>query len=533
MIDLLNFISNNLGEIGRQTGEHIGLTLIALGIAVAVGVPLSIYLTRNRAVAGTVLGAVGVIQTIPSIALLGFMLPLLGIGAVPAIVALFLYALLPIVRNTFAGIDEVNDSVIESARGMGMTDAQILRKVELPLAVPVIFAGIRTATVINVGVATLCALIGAGGLGEYIFRGIALNNMEMILAGAFPAALLALLFDYILGLLERHIQSLIRPILYGTALLLLLIIPWSVSTLLQEDPFRAGMPPEFIERPDGYKGLTQHYGFDLPVMEMESALMYRALRNGKVDVIVGYSTDGRIEAYNLKVLRDDKNYFPPYICAPLVASSALQKYPQLAEVLNQLEGRISTDEMVRLNNQVDQHHRDPGEVAREFLEQEGFRLRQDRTGSPDISIGGKNFTEQFILGKMLERLIESQTDLTADTRLGLAGTKIVFDALQNGEIDLYPEYTGTGLHVLLNAPVTVTDSLGNNPEMIYRYVKDQSQKRFGLTWLDPFGFENTYALMMRREQANRLGIETISDLVAYLQQEPGRSVAPDRAQPRE
>ncbi|MDX1636671.1 MAG: ABC transporter permease/substrate-binding protein [Balneolaceae bacterium] len=519
MAELWQFILDNQREILEQTGEHIGLTLVALAIAVALGVPLSIYCTRNRNIAGTVLGAVGVIQTIPSIALLGFLLPLLGIGAAPAVAALFLYALLPIVRNTYAGIDEVDNSITEAARGMGMTDLQILRKVELPLAVPVIFAGIRTATVINVGVATLCALIGAGGLGEYIFRGIALNNSVMILAGAFPAAALALLFDYLLGTMERNIRSLIKPLLYGGLLLLVLAVPWSVNTLLQEDPFRAGMPPEFMERPDGYPGLKAHYDFDLPTLEMEAALMYRALRNGKVDVIGGYSTDGRIEAYDLKVLEDDKNYFPPYDCAPLVNSRILEKYPMLQEELSRMEGRISTSEMIRLNNLVDQQHRDPRVVAREFLEEEGFELVPKRDGNPDLLIGGKNFTEQFILGHMMALLIESQTDLTTGTRLGLAGTKIVFDALNNGKIHLYPEYTGTGLHVLLHAEKQVTDSLANKAEPIYRYVNEESRRRFNLSWLPPFGFENSYALMMRREHANRLGIDKISDLAAYLRSE--------------
>ena len=152
-------------------------------------------------------------QTIPSVALLGFLLPLLGIGVVPAIVALFLYALLPIVRNTSTGIEEVDEFVREAARGMGMSDIQILTKVELPLAVPVIFAGIRTATVINVGVATLCALIASGGLGEFIFRGIALNNVNMILAGAIPAAMLAMFFDFVLGILQKFIRQLIKPVL--------------------------------------------------------------------------------------------------------------------------------------------------------------------------------------------------------------------------------------------------------------------------------------------------------------------------------
>src|SRR6185312_14669111 len=149
------------------------------------------------------LGAAGVLQTIPSLALLGFMIPLLGIGPIPAITALFLYALLPVIRNTYAGINGVDPGVKEAALAMGMTATQRLFKVDLVLAFPVIMAGIRTATVINVGVATLAAYIAAGGLGEFIFGGIALNNTDMILAGAIPAALLAIILDFILSKVQK------------------------------------------------------------------------------------------------------------------------------------------------------------------------------------------------------------------------------------------------------------------------------------------------------------------------------------------
>jgi osmoprotectant transport system permease protein len=151
-----------------------------------------------------VLTLVGAIQTVTSLALLGLLLPLLGIGEKPALLALFLYALLPIVRNTYAGLGSVDSAALEAARGMGMTPAQILRKVSLPLALPVVMGGIRTATVINIGVATLAALIGAGGLGEFIFRGIAMVDTKMVLMGALPAALLALVLDGLLSVLERR-----------------------------------------------------------------------------------------------------------------------------------------------------------------------------------------------------------------------------------------------------------------------------------------------------------------------------------------
>ncbi|WP_019006115.1 ABC transporter permease [Cohnella laeviribosi] len=183
--------------------QHIELVFFSMIIAIALGVPLGILITRFPRLRNWVLGTAGILQTIPSLALLGFMIPLLGIGTQTAVAALFLYSLLPIIRNTFTGIQDVDKSVIEAARGMGMTDQQILFKVELPLALSVIMAGIRTATVINVGTATLAAFIGAGGLGDFIFLGISRNIDSLVLIGAFPAALLALLFDFVLGLLER------------------------------------------------------------------------------------------------------------------------------------------------------------------------------------------------------------------------------------------------------------------------------------------------------------------------------------------
>lgn len=201
--NLWQFMVEQSAKLVDQTITHIGITSVSLLIAVVIGMPLGILIARKRKLSGTVLGFAGVLQTIPSIALLGFMIPLLGIGTLPAIAALFLYALLPIVRNTYTGIKEVDASVVDAAKGMGMSINQILIKVQLPLALPVILAGIRTATVINVGVATLAAYIAAGGLGEFIFGGIALNNTNMILAGAIPAALLAIIFDFLLSLLQK------------------------------------------------------------------------------------------------------------------------------------------------------------------------------------------------------------------------------------------------------------------------------------------------------------------------------------------
>lgn len=187
------------------TGEHLWLTAVSLFWAILVGVPTGIVITRKEKIAQPVLGAAGVIQTVPSIALLAFMIPVpgLGMGARSAIMALLLYALLPIIRNTYTGIQEVDPRLLEAARGMGLTDRQLLTMVELPLATRTIMAGIRTSAVINVGVATLAAFIGAGGLGDPIVTGLQLNDTNLVLAGALPAALLAIVVDQSLGLLEK------------------------------------------------------------------------------------------------------------------------------------------------------------------------------------------------------------------------------------------------------------------------------------------------------------------------------------------
>jgi osmoprotectant transport system permease protein len=209
-MNVLQFISQNRGEVLELTREHLWLVGVSTLLAVIVGIPLGVLITRWPGLNKPVLGTANVIQTIPSLALFGFLLPVPWIGARAerlAILALTLYALLPLIRNTYAGIKGVDPAVVEAGRGMGMTDWQLLFQVELPLALGVIIAGVRVATVISVGVATIAPAIGAGGLGEYIFRGLSMVNYPVILAGAIPAAALALLCDASLGWLERRLGS--------------------------------------------------------------------------------------------------------------------------------------------------------------------------------------------------------------------------------------------------------------------------------------------------------------------------------------
>jgi osmoprotectant transport system permease protein len=205
----MGFFSQHAGEILQATLEHVWLVGATMLLAIAIGVPLGILVARRPWLSKPILGSANVAETIPSLALLGFLLPVPWLGDRAdrvAITALTLYALLPIIRNTAAGITGVDPAVREAARGMGMTPRQILFQVELPLSLSTVLAGIRVATVLTIGVATIAAAVGAGGLGEFIFRGLALVNNQLILAGAIPAAALALLADFFLSVLERRLR---------------------------------------------------------------------------------------------------------------------------------------------------------------------------------------------------------------------------------------------------------------------------------------------------------------------------------------
>jgi len=204
-----SFFVEHRAEIFGATTDHLALVVIAMLIAIVIAVPLGMYVVQRPALRAIAMGIANIFQTIPSLALFGFLIPIPfigGLGKRTAIVALVLYALLPILRNTYVGLSEIDPAVLEAAEAMGMTRAQILFRVRFPLALSVILAGIRTATIITIGIATIAAAIGAGGLGTFIFRGVALVSDSLILAGAIPAALLALIADFLLGLLERRLR---------------------------------------------------------------------------------------------------------------------------------------------------------------------------------------------------------------------------------------------------------------------------------------------------------------------------------------
>ncbi|BFO64081.1 ABC transporter permease/substrate-binding protein [Chryseobacterium sp. KCF3-3] len=515
---LWQFIAEQHEKLTTQIIQHLGLTFLSLLLAIIVGVPLGILISRKKKLSSPVLGIAGILQTIPSIALLGFMIPVLGIGPKPAIAALLIYALLPIIRNTYTGITGVDPAVIEAAKAMGMNRSQLLFKVKLPLAMPVIIAGIRTAAVINVGVATLASFVAAGGLGEFIFGGISLNNTNMILAGAIPAALLAVFLDQVIAMIQKSGYRFFQKLKYILPVILIILGIGYVLIFGSHRTIKAGFTPEFMGRQDGDIGLRSVYGLNVNPLVVSDAIMYKAAYENELDLISGYSTDGRIKAYDLYVLNDDKKIFPPYYAAPIIKTKTLKKFPELETTLNLLAGKFSDSIMTDLNYRADHLHQTPEKIAKDFLIRNNLYKSSRKGNSGTVRIGSKIFGEQYILAEMYTLLIEGYTDYKVETKTGLGGTKICFDALMNDAIDFYPEYTGTGLLVLLKPTAETIKNVSKSPGTTYQYVNAEFEKQYGIQWLKPLGFNNAYALMMRRKQAEKLHIKNISDLTHYFDQ---------------
>jgi len=503
MSGLLETLQARQQDLWTALIEHMQLSFISLFIAVLIAVPLGIFLMNHKKIAEPIIQLTAIFQTIPSLAILGLLIPLVGIGSVPAIMALIVYALLPILRNTYTGLTGIDPSLDEAADAMGMDKSRKLRKVQLPLAMPVIMAGIRTATVLIIGTATVAALIGAGGLGSLILLGIDRGNNYLIILGAVPAALLAILFDRLLSYLQ-HTSFRKTAIILGTALVIiagLLVIPFFTSddddlviagkigaepeilmnvykllieqetdlsaevepnfgkttfvfnalrsgevdiyteftgtvltnffdevpepgtpkedvfadardrlqdeydmTLLDPmafnntyalavtsefaeendletisdlapvaDQVNAGFTLEFNDRQDGYPGIQDMYGLTFgEVITMEPQLRYEAIEQGDVNLIDAYSTDSQLEVYDLVVLEDDMELFPPYQGAPLMKTELIEEYPEIEEALSVLDGLITSDQMRAMNYEVDVEDRPAEEVAREFLTEEGL-----------------------------------------------------------------------------------------------------------------------------------------------------------------
>ena len=504
MTELAAFWASHAAETLRLIAEHLGLVALSTLAAMGAGIPAGILAARSARLGSAVTVAAGVVQAIPSLALFGFLLPLPligGVGARTAIAALILYALLPIIRTTATGLRSIDPAVLEAADAMGMSRGERLLQVELPLALPAIVAGVRIAAVIGVGTVTIAAAIGAGGLGEYIYRGLSMVDTTVILAGAIPVALMALAIDGLLFfvgrlLSPRHARRRLGPALVvmvaavaagsvwaaardddrivigsknfteqvilgelmaqvlerytdlpvdrrlnlggtficdraiqsgdidlyveysGTALTAVFGQPVErdpsrvldrVKTLYAETGrsmlqplgfnntfailvrrkdaearglsrlsqlaahapgWRAGFGYEFLERPDGFRGLASTYGlrFLEPPRVMDLTLIYRAIAEGQVDVIAGDATAGLIDAMDLVVLEDDRQYFPPYDAVPVVHTATLLRYPAIATAVEHVAGRLTADAMRRMNYAVDAERQDPASVVSAFLD---------------------------------------------------------------------------------------------------------------------------------------------------------------------
>ncbi|MBL6439129.1 ABC transporter permease/substrate-binding protein [Streptococcus suis] len=489
-------------EWGIALFEHLRISLLALIIAIAIAVPLGLILSSKKRLTEWSLQITGIFQTIPSLALLGLFIPFMGIGTLPAVVALVIYAIFPILQGTLTGLGEIDPSLEEAATAFGMNKWEKLKKFKLALAMPILMSGIRTASIMIIGTATLAALVGAGGLGSFILLGIDRNDSALILIGALSSAVLAVLFGYGIRLLQdkkpktillallvtlftvgasyvpmlnfstkqlviagklgaepeilinmyklliedqTDIKVEIKPNFGKTSFLYEALKSGSIdiypeytgtitSTLLKNSPtdlstnpeevyayakeaileqdglvylapmaFQntyalavtedyaqkngiekisdlakvqqtavAGFSLEFNDREDGNIGLKNLYNLQLNVKTMEPALRYEAIKSGNVQIIEAYSTDSKVVTYKLKILEDDKQLFPPYQAAPLLSKETLENYPELEQVLGVLAGKISTEEMTRMNYAVDVEGKSAEQVAREYLEQEGL-----------------------------------------------------------------------------------------------------------------------------------------------------------------
>ncbi|ULT55204.1 ABC transporter permease subunit [Neobacillus drentensis] len=511
-----NYLTNNYSQILSLLGEHLYLSIVSVLIAIIIGIPLGILISNEPKLSKPIIGITNVIQAVPSLALLGFLIPFIGIGSTPAIVMVVLYSLLPIVKNTYTGLTNIDGDILEAAKGIGLTKSQTMKKVQLPLAFPMIMAGIRISAVTAVGLMTIAAFVGAGGLGYLVFSGVQTVDNYMILAGAIPACILALLIDFVVGKLESSLsytskqkstskkgKTTKRVMIAFISIVLVAAIGFKAySSVKAEDKIVIGsknfseqlilgnmladliedqtdiqverklnlggsqvafgalnsgdidmyveytgtglvnilnQPPEsdsdkvykyvekefkqkyginllkplgfnntyalavrqdtaneyhlntisdlakvsgnltmgptieFPNREDGLIGLTKTYNMAFKdVKPVDGGLRYTALQNQKSDVIDAFSTDGLLEAFHLKVLKDDQHFFPPYYAVPIIKEETLKEHPELKKVINSLSGKLTDEKMRELNYKVDSLKQSPAKVAKDFLEKEGL-----------------------------------------------------------------------------------------------------------------------------------------------------------------
>lgn len=623
---------------------HLRISAVAVIIAGILGLFIGITISKHEKLANVVLGIVNTFYTLPSIAILGILISFTGIGDKTAIIALIIYALLPMVRNTYVGIKNVDVNIVEAARAMGSTESEIMRKIKLPLAFPVLMSGVRNMVTMTIALGGIASYIGAGGLGVAIYRGITTNNSSLILLGSSLVALLALSSDFLIGLFEKHVRKtrkignvaksvfvLIILLAFGTTLypyfkpendvikiatkpntegyilgemLSALIeyetgVPvvithgiaggtknihpaimkgefdlypeytgtsWNVvlkqEGLYLEDKFEEmnrmykeelgltwrglygfnntygvlvrreiaekynlksysdlakvsefltfGANPDYFKRPDGYPKLESAYHFKFKkLLDIDTGLKYKALKQNEVDVLAVFTTDGQISTVDAVMLQDDLNFYPSYMAGTVVRTEVLKKHPKLGETLDKMNGILSEDIMIELNGRVEIEGLKPEEAAQNFLVEKGL-LPADghyvRPKKEPIKIATKPNTEGYILGEMLAALIKQETGTPVVITHGIAGgTKNIHPAIMKAEFDLYPEYTGTSWNVVLKQE-------GLYLEDKFEEMNKMYHEELGLTWKGLYGFNNTYGILVRREIAERYNLKTYSDL---------------------
>ena len=502
--------------------QHLKISVFSIVIAVILGIATGVYIFYNKKLRSLILGITNGIYTIPSIAVLGLLIPLVGIGFWNASVTLIIYGLLPVIRNTYTGLENTDKKIIEVSEGMGATEFQTFKNIRLPLALPIIISGIRTVVIMTISLAGIASFIGAGGLGQAIYRGINTNNSVLIVIGSLLIAILAIVLDYLLNIVEkkafRKINGYREPkagqakktvLILGAAAAAILIFtvftkgygPGSggakekvitiatkpsaeqlilgemASMLIEENTkihvekkfsigggtsnihpamvkgevdmypeytgtswlfvlkhekalpkdemyeqlkkeyedkfnfewlgllgfnntftlsmkreeaeknniktfsdlakaskqYRFGAEFDFFEREDGYPGLKKAYGFDFKkLVELDINLKYKAMEGKEVEVINSFSTDSLIKKYDLVTLQDDKNYFPSYNAGFVIRKETLDKYPEIKPLIEKLNGMIDDETMTNLNYQVEVENKNPQDVARKFLKENGL-----------------------------------------------------------------------------------------------------------------------------------------------------------------
>lgn len=381
MTTFFSLLMEKKAELMELLFDHLNMTAIAVLISLCIGVPLGIWIVRRKKMAAVVIGVANIMQSIPCIALLALLVPFVGIGAKPAVIMVIVYALLPIIKNTYTGVHSIDPKMLEAGRGMGLSNRQLLWRVELPLAAPFIMAGVRISAVTAVGTMTIAAFAGAGGLGYFINVGLASLNPSLVLLGAIPASLLALLIDFILGKVER------------------------------------------IVTPEGIKPPEQ--------------IVHKSKRQRRTEKAVAFTLCGLL------------------VLTPLGYSGV--------KALGQSQKKVV--------------------------------------------IGSTNFTEAYILGEVYTQLIEANTDMEVEQRFSLNGATVAFGALEQGDIDMFVEYTGTALMNVLHQPAQ------NDPDAVYQTVADLMLREHNIVTSQPLGFNNTYVMSVTEQTAQAYNLRTLSDLL--------------------